>query len=165
SREPHRRLQYQRAGAAGELNFLFDRKIELPCCDRGMAGAKLSPNGGTPMPRRFAFALAALGLAACASAPAAPQQAFEPFGLLAFGDHGYHMDYFTQEDLDEAPRTVEAFLEEERADWIEDRRPPDEFEPSPVYRLPNGGYVPASGMMPVAQAMRRYCEARACDSA
>ena len=117
------------------------------------------------MLRRFVLTATALVLAACASAPVEREAAFAPFGLLAFGDHGYHMDYFTQEDLDEAPRTPEAFIEEERADWIEDRRPPAEFTPSPMYQLPNGGYVPASGMMPVAQAMRSYCENADCDSA
>lgn len=103
-------------------------------------------------------ALAALCfLSACASVPQGAQPA-QSFGFLAFGDHGYHMDYFTADDLEEAPRTQEAFIEMERADWIADRRPPAEFEVSPMFQLPNGGYVPASGMMPVAEAMRSYCD-------
>ena len=33
-----------------------------------------------------------------------------------------------------------------------------------MHRLANGGYVPASGMMPVAQAMRTYCQTTRCDA-
>jgi tartrate-resistant acid phosphatase type 5 len=107
---------------------------------------------------------AALTLAACASAPGENERSFRPMGIVAVGDAGYHYDYITMEDQSEAPRTPEAFLEDERADWIEDRRPPAEFEASPMFELPNGGYVPASGMMPVANAVRRYCQVAACDA-
>jgi tartrate-resistant acid phosphatase type 5 len=107
---------------------------------------------------------AALTLAACASAPSESATSFRPMGIVAVGDAGYHYDYITPEDQAEAPRTPEAFLDEERADWIEGRRPPGEFEPSPMYRLPNSGYVPASGMRPVSNAIRRYCEIEACEA-
>ena len=33
-----------------------------------------------------------------------------------------------------------------------------------MHRLANGGYVPASGMMPVARAMRAYCQTTRCDA-
>jgi tartrate-resistant acid phosphatase type 5 len=105
---------------------------------------------------------AALSLSACASGPA--PDTFRPLGIVALGDAGYHYDYISAEDQAEAPRTPEAFIADERADWIEDRRPTGEFEPSPMYQLPSGGYVPASGMMPVSNAVRRYCAIAACDA-
>lgn len=111
---------------------------------------------------RMIAIIAVLGLGACASAPA--QETFRPMGILALGDAGYHYDYIEAEDRAEAPRTPEAFIADEREDWIEDRRPPGEFEASPMYRLPDGGYVPASGLMPVSNAVRRYCETASCDA-
>ncbi len=57
------------------------------------------------------------------------------------------------------PRTHEAFVEEERLDWLDDKRPPAEFEPTPAYRVPETGtWIMASGQAAVANAMRLYCE-------
>jgi tartrate-resistant acid phosphatase type 5 len=106
----------------------------------------------------------ALSLGACASTPGSQETTFRPLGIVALGDAGYHYDYITREDQAEAPRTPDAFIADEREDWVEDRRPAAEFEASPMYQLPNGGYVPASGLMPVSNAVRRYCEAAACDA-
>jgi tartrate-resistant acid phosphatase type 5 len=114
--------------------------------------------------RSMCAGAAALAMAACASGTVGSEPAFRPMGIFAIGDAGYHYGYITAEDQADAPRTPEAFLEDERTDWIDNRRPPDEFEASPIYRLPNGGYVPASGMTPVANAVRRYCETAACDA-
>jgi 3',5'-cyclic AMP phosphodiesterase CpdA len=66
--------------------------------------------------------------------------------------------------LERAPRTEAAFIALEREKWIRERRPAGEFEASPMYRMPNGGYVAASGMMPVANAVRSYCASAACDA-
>jgi hypothetical protein len=85
--------------------------------------------------------------------------------LLVFGDHGYHLDYLSAGDR-EPPRTLDEAIELEREEWIEDKRPPDEFRPSSLVRLPaTGGYVPASGMMPVAKAMFDFCRTSRCDAA
>jgi tartrate-resistant acid phosphatase type 5 len=78
--------------------------------------------------------------------------------FLAFGDSGYHYDY---PDLEEGsgPKTLEAFVEDERRDWLDDKRPPGEFEARPAYRMPDTGtWIAASGQAAVADAMRRYCE-------
>ncbi len=66
-----------------------------------------------------------------------------------------------------APTTLEAFIEQERLDWLEDKRPPAEFKPPPAYRgrIP-GSWVAASGQAAVADAMRRYCDGpRECEFA
>lgn len=110
----------------------------------------------------FIFVVAVLSGCATTNAPAA---AHDPFTLLVFGDHGYDLDYLEAEDRI-PPRTLEEAIAHEREEWIEDKRPPDEFEPSSLVRLPStGGYVPASGMMPVAAAMRSYCGEVDCDAA
>ena len=73
--------------------------------------------------------------------------------ILLFGDHGYDLDYL-DEDERLPPRTYEQAVELQRKEWMEDKRPPAEFAPSALVQLPStGGYVDASGMMPVAKAM------------
>ncbi len=113
---------------------------------------------------RRGAALAALGiLAACASQRPATQPIAE---FLAFGDSGYRYEYLEAAD-GEGLTTPEAYLEHERLEWLEDKRPPAEFGAPPAYRRPDTGtYVNASGQDAVANAMRRYCEgAPACDFA
>lgn len=107
---------------------------------------------------------AAWALVACATAPQGSEQAFRPMGLLAIGDAGYDYDYISPRSAENAPRTQDVFIEQERAKWIRERRPAAEFEASPMHQLPNGGYVAASGMMPVANAVRAYCQTAACDA-
>jgi tartrate-resistant acid phosphatase type 5 len=120
---------------------------------------------GTIMLARWTIAAsAACALLGCATAADDTQEAYRPTGLVAIGDAGYHYDYITQRSQDRAPRTPDAFIAHERENWIEDRRPPAEFEAPPMHQLANGGYVAASGMMPVANAVRRYCETAACDA-
>ena len=105
--------------------------------------------------RRPGAIAALLLLAGCASQPA-PNAPIAEF--LAFGDSGYHYEYLEAEDL-QGPKTLEAFVEKERLDWLEDKRPPAEFRPPPAYRVPEtGAYVAASGQAAVANAMRGYCE-------
>jgi len=100
---------------------------------------------------RIAACLPLAILAGCAAQPE------RPIEFLAFGDHGYHYDYLDPEDLEEAPTTWEGFVEQERAEWLEDRRPPAEFRPQPGHRLESGQWIPASGLAPVANAMHKYC--------
>ena len=112
---------------------------------------------------RLLFAFAAIGFAGCAAQPAARQPVAE---FLAFGDSGYRYEYLEADD-GEGLATPEAYLEHERLEWLEDKRPPGEFGAPPAYRRTDTGtYVNASGQDAVASAMRRYCEgAPACDFA
>ena len=118
--------------------------------------------------RLFLFALAAAILSGCVSAPpvdvaAAPEGPL--LSLLVFGDHGYDLDYLAKKDREPA-RTLEQAIELEREEWLEDKRPPEEFAPSSLVRLPStGGYVAASGLMLVADAMRQHCRTVRCDAA
>lgn len=100
-----------------------------------------------------------LTVAGCASQP-------REIRFLAFGDSGYHYDYHLMDD-DPEPVTYEEFVEFERLEWLEDKRPPAEFRPQPGYRMPESGiWIPASGQMAVANAMRRYCtDGSACEFA
>ena len=91
---------------------------------------------------RAALALAALALAGCTGTQAATQPVAE---FLAFGDSGYHYDYLEPDD-GAGILTPEAYLAHEREEWIEDKRPIDEFDAAPPYLRPDtGGYVNASG--------------------
>ncbi len=106
-------------------------------------------------------------LAACVAQPAPQASAPEPnpISLLVFGDHGYDLDYLEAEDRN-PPLTLEQAVAAEREEWAEDKRPPNEFEASPLVRLPDtGGYVSASGMMPVSRAMIDLCRNERCDAA
>ncbi|WP_146909293.1 metallophosphoesterase [Arenimonas daejeonensis] len=88
----------------------------------------------------------------------------QPFSLVLFGDHGYHLDYMDPEDID-PPRTLEQAIALEREEWLEDKRPPDDFTPSSLVRLPaTGGYVAATGITLVADAMEAYCRSEGCDA-
>jgi hypothetical protein len=111
------------------------------------------------MTRMWLLMVVALGTAGCVSQPRAIQ-------FLAFGDGGYHYDYLTWGD-GPGPKTLEAFVEEERLDWLDDKRPPSEFKPPPAYRVPEtGSWIAASGQAAVANAMRGHCAAGAgCDFA
>mgnify|MGYP003578439805 CR=1 FL=1 len=60
--------------------------------------------------------------------------------------------------------TEEQFMAKERKNWVEERRPPEEFDHPPMYRLPgNGSVIPASGQMPTVSAMKSYCAQHSCD--
>ena len=103
--------------------------------------------------RRLSLAVVVL----CAVACTAPQSARETaparvsrVTLLVFGDSG----------------TEAQFLAKERQDWIDDKRPIEELDFPPMYKLPhNGSIIAASGQAPVATAMRGYCAQQGCDFA
>ncbi len=104
--------------------------------------------------------LATLLLAGCATTgqqAAAPQQG--DIGFLAFGDHGYSLDYLDADDL--APRSQADYVAAARAKWLKEKRPAAEFTPGAI-ALVNGNPVPASGMMPVANAMTSWCRTASC---
>src|SRR5688500_17851734 len=114
------------------------------------------------------FASIALLLAACTAPtprfthePAAP--ASKPVTLLVFGDGGYHYDHL-EKKVYEKVVSEEQFLAKERKDWVKERRPPEEFDHPPMYKLPsNGSVIPASGQLPVSTAMKSYCAEHGCD--
>jgi phosphodiesterase/alkaline phosphatase D-like protein len=120
------------------------------------------PNG--PKAALLACGMAMLG--ACATTPPQPAPvAPTSMSLLLFGDHGYDLDYISADER-KTPLTHDQALAAERKDWADDKRPPAEFEASPLVPLADtGGYVTASGMMPVAHAMKAYCATAPCDAA
>ena len=98
-----------------------------------------------------------------ATRDAAPES--KPVTLLAFGDGGYHYDHLDKKDYEKVV-TEEEFLADERKDWVEERRPPEEFDSPPTYKLPgNGSVIPASGQMPTVAAMKSYCAQQTCNFA
>ena len=108
--------------------------------------------------RRRSAIFALLLVAGCATQPAAKAPVAE---FLAFGDSGYHYDYLELDD-EPGPKTLDAFVEAERLEWLEDKRPPAEFLPPPAYRVPEtGSFIAASGQAGVAGAMQHYCRGTA----
>ena len=108
----------------------------------------------------------ALLISACASS-AVPGQAAPaetaPIGILVFGDSGYHLGYPDQDDyvdlFDE-----EQYQQKEWEDWVEDKRPPEEFKARPFAVSPiTGKVVSASGLEPVSTAMKNFCGQQTCD--
>ena len=95
-----------------------------------------------------------VGLAACQ--PTGQKQPLS-VGMLMFGDSGYHLDYPDQDDYDDL-FTEEGFVEDEWLDWVEDKRPMDEFEARPTSISPvTGKTVPATGMHAISAAMKHFC--------
>ena len=89
----------------------------------------------------------------------------DAIGVLAFGDHGYHLDYLAREDY-EPPRSRDEWIAAEREEWLEDHRPAAEFRPPPGTQYRNGGWVTASGMSAVADSIEAFCRSQArCDFA
>lgn len=86
--------------------------------------------------------------------------------FLAFGDSGYHMDYVEAADYTPPLTSMESFIAMERAEWQADKKPVADFRPSPAYFHPRlQSYVPASGLMPVASAMKTVCKQTHCSFA
>ena len=112
---------------------------------------------------KYLFGSSVLLLAACHSETPKPS---ETIHFLAFGDSGYHMDYLEPEEYNPPYPTPEAFIAMERAEWLEDKKPIADFRPSPMYFHPSlKSYVPASGLLPVSQAMKTSCKQHGCDFA
>lgn len=98
--------------------------------------------------------LAMTGCSPTSQTETAPAQ---QLNVLIFGDSGYHLDYPDQDDFVEL-FTAEEFYQSELDDWVEDKRPIDEFEARPSVISPvTGKVVAATGMDAVATAMKHYC--------
>jgi hypothetical protein len=120
---------------------------------------------------RFVLLSAVALLVAACSAPtsrttdASAAKPSTPVTLLAFGDGGYHYDHL-EKKVYEKVVSAEQFMAKERKDWVEERRPPEEFDAPPMYKLPsNGSVIPMTGQMPVSTAMKSYCAQHGCDFA
>lgn len=107
---------------------------------------------------------AGLVLAACVSSNTSDVTEPASVGILIFGDSGYHLDYPDQDDYVDL-FTEEGFVQDEWDDWVEDKRPMDEFEARPTSISPvTGKTVPASGLAAISSAMKHYCsEVAICD--
>jgi len=96
-------------------------------------------------------------LAACASQQPSDVAEVESVGILIYGDTGYHLDYPDQDDYVDL-FTQEGFHQSEWDDWLEDKRPRDEFEARPSSVSPvTGKVVPATGLHAIATAMKHFC--------
>src|SRR5690606_18762505 len=92
-------------------------------------------------------------------APAGREQEPPVARFIAFGDSGYDYAFLDADDR-EKRLSPEEFIARERADWIEDGRAPEDFEPPPMHRLENGGAVDATGLHVTAAAMKDFCRRR-----
>lgn len=108
---------------------------------------------------RTAGALFAWLLASACTVPAGkPVETPVPAtDILVFGDTGYDYDWLDEEDHAQ-PLDARSYLIAALDDWIEDKRPIQEFRPSPFhFAAQTGGWVAASGLQAVAEAMRAWC--------
>lgn len=113
--------------------------------------------------KSFLMASVSVALVAGASAAKSEDTEGETISFLAFGDSGYHYGYQKKKLWKQPFRTLEAFEADYRADWAEDQKNPSEFSMPSVYFHPEmGGYIMRSGQQPVADAMKAYCEVKAC---
>lgn len=83
--------------------------------------------------------------------------------FLAFGDGGYHVDYPKQKHIDN-PKTRQQFIVAEIKDWLEEKRPLEEFDHAPIYVYPGTQTATElGGALPVGKAMANYCQTQRCD--
>lgn len=106
-------------------------------------------------------------LVSCTSDRVAPAAAVETplsIGILVYGDTGYHPEYPDQDDYEDL-FSHEEYLAKEWQDWIEDKRPRDEYEARPSAISPvTGKVVSETGIFGVSEAMTNYCrDSAACD--
>lgn len=113
---------------------------------------------------RLIILVGALILASCiTSAPTAPGQS-EHVGMLIFGDSGYHLNFPDQDDYVDL-FTEDGFYQGEWNEWLEDKRPKEQFEARPRSISPvTGKIVLATGMNAVSTAMTHFCgQVSVCD--
>lgn len=119
----------------------------------------------TTLPQQGLGALALfVMMVSCSKAPNGDPGNSAPINVLMFGDSGYHLDYPDEDDYVEL-FTAEEYYQSELENWIEDKRPRDEFEARPSVISPvTGKVIAATGMQAVAAAMKHYCaNVRSCD--
>ena len=115
--------------------------------------------------------LASVLLTACASAPDKPAAddvkstpVSDSIGILLYGDSGYLPEYPDDDDYVEV-FDEQQYLAKEKADWLEDKRPPEDFQARPWTISPvTGGVITDTGLHLVSAAMKNYCKNTAtCD--
>ena len=106
-------------------------------------------------------------LAACTGYEATPDAHDAPrVSILVFGDSGYDTRYQEQKYFDQPRRTEADFIADHRAWWARHHRPPEDFSVPPIeFHAESGSYVPASGLMQTAAAMKESCDRSRCDFA
>lgn len=87
------------------------------------------------------------------------------YGVVAFGDSGYHLDHPDPRDGDrDLYASADALRLEFRKDWIEDGKSLDDLiYPPVVYHADEGGYAIETGLHAVAAAMESTCQSAQCD--
>jgi hypothetical protein len=119
------------------------------------------------MPGRIALASAlSLSLLLCAAVgtAAAPASAGRATSIVIFGDSGYIPSYEHPEAKGPPFRTLGDYLASEARDWLERNPTLDGFTPTPwTFESALGGFMPASGLYPVAWAMDEHCRRAGCD--
>ncbi len=138
-----------------------------PKC-REFSGRSRGESPGWFHVRNPAFCLCLAVLACGCGNPAmttdAADESGSEFGVLLFGDSGYHLDYPDEDDHVDV-FTADQFVDKEYEDWIEDKRPVEEFAAQPGVVSPvTGGVVAATGMHRISAAMKNYCaDTAVCD--
>lgn len=85
--------------------------------------------------------------------------------FLAFGDSGYHYDFLKPKVINN-PLTPKEYIEKHLKKWREKYLPEEEFVAPPMHQLATTQQaVEASGLYPVAKAMKSYCQNRVCEFA
>lgn len=119
---------------------------------------------------RLAATAIATALCACtpdAGPPTAPESsatavteavtATPATSVLLFGDTGYDYRWPDPDDFEDK-FSGRDFIINELDDWIEDKRPIEEFDLPPMaYSDVTGGYIMESGMWPVSKAVHEWC--------
>lgn len=89
----------------------------------------------------------------------------QTISFVAFGDSGYIPAYERFEEDDTPFRTPGAYLAAQAEDWLEHYPSLEGFTPTPMtFESALGSYIEASGLYPVAWAMREVCSS-GCDFA
>ncbi|MEP1446061.1 MAG: metallophosphoesterase [Paraglaciecola sp.] len=85
-------------------------------------------------------------------------------GFIAFGDSGYHTDYLKEKQFTPLKPTRQDFIDFEYAEWIKKGHKPEDFVPPPSEFVEAvGSMVDASGLYPVADAMKSFCLKEECE--
>ncbi|KZX02001.1 serine/threonine protein phosphatase [Pseudoalteromonas luteoviolacea] len=86
----------------------------------------------------------------------------DTISFLAFGDGGYHPDYPKTKHI-KKPKNKAQFIATEKAEWLEENRPIDEFNHAPIYVYPGTEIATEdTGAAAVGMAMAKLCNSKPC---
>ncbi|MFN3312121.1 MAG: metallophosphoesterase [Hyphomonas sp.] len=119
------------------------------------------------MHKTFTALAMAMLLGACATtSPAAAQSEPRTARIAVIGDTGYIPSYEPRRDDKLPPRTLSAYYAEQAEDWLKRNPSLEGFTPAPpVFETALGGFMPQSGLWPVAMAADEICKSEGCDFA